>query len=137
MQFEVLLVKEVRIGPMRKYIRKLRNQDGLSLLEVLIAMILTSVSLLILLNLAMVALDSNDWSSQTTASTQIMQQQLEQVRTLNEPPGTYNDTVGEFELSYTIDSVAAFLKQVTMEITWEDIRGKTQVDTMSSFFKTP
>ena len=122
---------------MRKYIRKLRNQDGLSLLEVLIAMILTSVSLLILLNLAMVALDSNDWSSQTTASTQIMQQQLEQVRTLNEPPGTYNDTVGEFELSYTIDSVAAFLKQVTMEITWEDIRGKTQVDTMSSFFKTP
>lgn len=137
MQFEVLLVKEVRIGPMREYIRKLRNQDGLSLLEVLIAMILTSVSLLILLNLAMVALDSNDWSSQTTASTQIMQQQLEQVRTLNEPPGTYNDTVGEFELSYTIDSVAAYLKQVTMEITWEDIRGKTQVDTMTSFFKTP
>lgn len=122
---------------MRKYIRKLQSQDGLSLLEVLVAMILTSVSLLILLNLSMIALDSNDWSSKTTASTQIMQQQLEQIRTLNEAPGTYADTVGEFELSYTVDSIAAFLKQVEMEITWEDVRGKTQVDTMVSYFKTP
>ncbi len=122
---------------MRKYIRKVRSQDGLSLLEVLIAMILTSVSLLILLNLAMVALDSNDWSGKTTASTQVMQQRLEQLRTLNEAPGTYSDTIDGFELTYTVDSVAAFLKEVTMEITWEDIRSKTQVDTLTSFFKTP
>ncbi|MEE8577304.1 MAG: prepilin-type N-terminal cleavage/methylation domain-containing protein, partial [candidate division Zixibacteria bacterium] len=58
----------------------IRNQEGVTLLEVLIAMIILSVSLLLLLNMAMVALDGNDWANNTTIATQLMQQKLEQLR---------------------------------------------------------
>ncbi len=59
------------------------NQDGISILEVLIAMIILSMALLLLLNMAMVALDGNDWSNKTTVATQMLQEKLEQLRVLS------------------------------------------------------
>lgn len=117
--------------------RKLSDQDGLSLLEVLVAMILTSVSLLVLLNLAMIALDGTDWSNNATAVTQMMQQKLEEVRARNDAVGSYSESDGKYGLAWDVDSVAAFLKEVNMEVTWQDVRGKDKVDSMTAFFKTP
>ena len=61
-------------------LRKLDNLRGVSLLEVLVAMILTSFALMMLLNMAMIALDGNDWSNKTTLAAQVMQEKLEQIR---------------------------------------------------------
>jgi prepilin-type N-terminal cleavage/methylation domain-containing protein len=61
-------------------IPKLRQQNGVTLLEVLVAMIIMSVSLMMLLNMAMIALDGNDWSNKTTVATQLLQEKLEQIR---------------------------------------------------------
>ena len=67
---------------MKNRIRK--NERGITILEVLIAMIILSFSLLLLLNMAMVALDGNDWSNKTTVATQLMQQKLEQLRSVKD-----------------------------------------------------
>ena len=50
-------------------IRCIKNQDGVTILEVLIAMIILSLALLLLLNMAMVALDGNDWANNMTVAT--------------------------------------------------------------------
>ena len=53
---------------------KNKQEAGFTILEVLIAMIILSISLLVLLNMAMVALDGNDWSNNTTVATQLLQE---------------------------------------------------------------
>jgi Tfp pilus assembly protein PilV len=122
---------------MIKLSKKVRSCDGVSILEVLVAMIITSVALLLLLNLAMIALDGNDWSNNTTRITQLLQEKLEQARTINPAPGTYTDTAGDYVRTCTVDSVDLFLKEVVVEIAWTDIRGHDKSYSMSALMKTP
>ena len=56
--------------------RKLQKNDGFSVLEVLISIIILTLSLVLLLNMAMVALSANNWSNQATTSTQVLQEKL-------------------------------------------------------------
>ena len=46
--------------------KKLRKNDGFSILEVMVSIIILSLSLVLLLNMAMVALSANNWSNQAT-----------------------------------------------------------------------
>ncbi len=62
--------------------RKLKEDKGISLLEVLVAMIILGMALLVLLNMSMVALDGNDWANRNTTATQVMQEKLEQLRNI-------------------------------------------------------
>ena len=116
---------------------KIAAQDGVSLLEVMVSMIILSVALLVLLNLAMVALDSNDWSKHATSATQLMQQKLEEVRTTTPTPGTYSDTVGDYKRIWTVSNLVSHLDQVDVKISWTDVRGKTKVDSMTALVRTP
>jgi len=122
---------------MNKTAKRLADARGVSILEVLVAMIIMSVSLLLLLNLAMIALDGNDWSNNTTRITQLLQEKLEQTRATNPAPGTYVDTAGEYLRTCTVDSVDNFLKTVVVQIAWTDIRGHDKVYSMSAMMKTP
>jgi len=122
---------------MTKLSKKVTNSNGVSILEVLVAMIIMSVSLLLLLNLAMIALDGNDWSNNTTRITQLLQEKLEQARATNPAPGTYTDTAGDYVRTCQVDSVSNLLKQVVVEINWTDIRGHDKSYSMSALMKTP
>ena len=114
---------------------KLTNQSGLTLLEVMIAMVIMSISLLLLLNMAMVALDGNDWSNKTTIATQLMQEKLEQLR--NSPtPGSGGDTALGVVRNWTVTNAGSHLRQVGIDVTWEDIRGNMVTDSLSTFIKT-
>ena len=53
--------------------KKIRSDEGFTILEVMVALIILSVSLLMLLHMAMIAIDGNDWSNQATRSTQLLQ----------------------------------------------------------------
>ncbi|MFH1687791.1 MAG: prepilin-type N-terminal cleavage/methylation domain-containing protein [bacterium] len=116
---------------------KFADQAGVSLLEVMISMIILSVALLVLLNLAMVALDSNDWSKNATSATQLMQQKLEEVRSTAPSSGSYVDTVGEYQRNWTVSNFASHLDKVDIKIAWTDVRGKTKVDSMTTLVRTP
>jgi len=115
--------------------RKLVNQSGLTLLEVMIAMIIMSISLLLLLNMAMVALDGNDWSNKTTVATQLMQEKLEQLRSSSSPSGGA-DTILGVARNWTVINTSNHLRQVSISVTWEDIRAKTRTDSLTTYIKT-
>ena len=122
---------------MRK-IKLFRNQDGLSLLEVLIAMLIMSLSLLLLLNMAVVALHGNDWSKKTTIATQMMQQKLEQMRNIPNlgAASSGSDTGNGVSRVWKITDAGSHLRQVDVYVTWEDIKGTMKTNSITTFIKT-
>ena len=114
------------------------NQKGLTILEVLIAMLILSAALLLLLNMAMVALDSNDLSNNMTNATQLMQEKLEQVRNIPNLSSVHNgsDSIEGVFRSWTVTTAASHLRQIDVSVTWDDALGRTKTNQMSAFVKT-
>jgi len=113
------------------------NEKGVTILEVLIAMIILSMALLLLLNMAMVALDGNDWSNKTTIATNLLQEKIEQLRGLDDLPiGTYSDTIGDVVRSWQVVSAGNYLRQVDVLVIWEDIRSQTKTNSMTTYIRT-
>ncbi len=115
--------------------RKIQTESGLTLLEVLIAMVIMTVALLLLLNMAMVALDGNDWSNKTTVATQLMQEKLEQLRYSPSLSGG-TDTVGGVVRNWRVSHAGNHLRQVSIVVTWKDIRARTVIDSLSTLINT-
>lgn len=114
---------------------KTRNEDGFTLLEVMTSMFIMGFSLLLLLHLAMVALDSNDWASGTTSSTQLMQEKLEELR--NSPnPTSGLDTVGEITRSWRVSDAGPHLKRVDIVASWVTMDSIRQSYAINTLMKT-
>ena len=122
---------------MCRLIDKLKAADGVSILEVLIALIILSVALLMMLNLAMVALDGNDWANNATTGVQLIQQKLEEVRTLRPAPGVYVDTAEGCLRTTTVTGVTPHLSFANVVVTWEDVRGHPKSDSIQSLIMLP
>jgi len=113
------------------------NERGITLLEVLIAMIILGFSLLLLLNMAMVALDGNDWSNKTTIATQLLQEKMEQLRSVaNTGLVDGSDTTKGYARSWTVTNAGNHLRRVDVNVTWEDIRAQMHIDSMTALIRT-
>ena len=115
-----------------KRANRLRKQDGVSLLEVLVAMIILSTSLLLLLNLSMIALDANDWSNNSTRAAQMLQQKLEEIRG-SSSFSSGSDTAAGITRNWTVTSIGSHLRQVDVTVTWQDIKSITQTSTITGY----
>lgn len=119
-------------------IKQITNQGGITILEVMIAMVILGLSLLLLLNMAMVALDGNDWSNKTTISTQLCQEKLEQMRNIPDLSSSYNgsDTAFGMFRAWRITNVDNFLRRVDVSVTYPDIKGNNVSNSMTAYIKT-
>jgi Tfp pilus assembly protein PilV len=115
--------------------RKIKRSDGITILEVLIAMIILSMSLLLLLNMAMVALDGNDWSNHTTVATQLMQQKLEELRASG-VLANGNDTTGGVTRTWTVTNSGSHLRTIHISAQWSDVKARDHVDSMAALIRT-
>jgi len=116
--------------------RKIKSNDGFTILEVMVSILILTLSLVLLLNMAMVALQANDWSNKATLSTQIIQEKLEELRgTMNLVNGI--DTIGNVERQWTIDSVNNHLRRVNIVASWINGRGDTLQNSMTTYIRTP
>ena len=116
-------------------IRKFTDQSGISLLEVLIAMIILSMALLVLLNMAMIALDGNDWSNNTTQATQLMQQKLEEIRSTQDFSSGVDSADGMIR-KWIVSDAGAHLKKAQVTVVWEDVRANQMTNSMTAFIKS-
>lgn len=117
---------------------KLLQDKGLTILEVLVAMLILSLSLLLLLNMAMVALDGNDWANNTTVANQMMQEKLEQMRNfpnLNSSNSGYDTAYGVLR-KWKVEDAGSHLRKVEVQVVWEDIRGKRKTNSLTAYIKT-
>jgi Tfp pilus assembly protein PilV len=116
-------------------VRKINKSDGITILEVLIAMLILSMSLLLLLNMAMVALDGNDWSNHTTVVTQLMQQKLEEIRASGALTNGH-DSVSGVARTWNVTNVGPHLRNVNIAMNWSDVRAREHNDSMSALIRT-
>ena len=115
--------------------QKFSQDNGFTLLEVMISMVILTLSLLLLLNMAMIAMEGNDWSNQATASTQLLQEKLEQLRTdMTLTNGA--DTVGSITRSWQVYSVANHLRRVDITASWSNQRGNVLQNSMTAYVRT-
>jgi len=116
--------------------RYLKENKGFTILEVMTSILIMSISLLLLLNLAMVALQGNTWASETTTVNQLLQEQLEQLRNLPLPTSGEDDTNGVHRV-WTVSTVRSHLREVTITGTWVGKEGSdTHSTTMTTYIMT-
>jgi prepilin-type N-terminal cleavage/methylation domain-containing protein len=114
--------------------RHLTKEEGFTLIEVMTSMIIMSFSLLLLLHMAMVALDGNKWATGTTSSTQLIQAKLEDLRSIDDPAGGV-DTVNGVMRHWRVVNSGSHLRQIL--ITATDLNNTTPHSySMSTYLKT-
>ncbi|RKX27064.1 MAG: hypothetical protein DRP45_02005 [Candidatus Zixiibacteriota bacterium] len=111
-------------------------EKGISILEVLVAMIILSLALLMLLNMGIVALDSNRWSDRTTVATQLLQEKMEEIRASgNFTSGS--DTAGsDIVRSWTVNDAGNHLREVIVNVAWLDLRANEHVNSITAYVRT-
>lgn len=118
-----------------KKIKRLGNQDGVSLLEVLVAMLILSMSLMMLLNLSMIALDANEWSNNSTRAAQMLQQKLEEIRG-SADFSNGSDSANGISRTWTVTNIGNHLRQVDVQVTWEDMQSQTQTSSIRAYVRS-
>lgn len=117
--------------------KKIKSQDGITLLEVMVAMIIMSFSLLLLLNMTMVALDGNTWSENTTVTTQLLQEKLEQLRSVrNANLQSGSDTAQGYVRTWVVSNAGSHLRQIDLEIDWLDFREEIHTNALTAVIRT-
>ena len=111
------------------------NDKGFTLLEVMTSMVIMAVSLLLLLHLAMIALDGNRWASGTTSSTQLLQEKLENLKS-SPNPVSGADTVGGIIRQWNVSSAGTHLRQIDITATWLTPDSIVQSYTINTIMKT-
>lgn len=114
---------------------KLHRQDGITLLEVLVAMIIMTVSLMMLLNMAMIALDGNDWSNKTTIATQLLQEKLEQIRASGDFTDG-SDTLQGVSRTWEVTNAGNHLRKVDVNVSWKDIHARDKGIALTAYVRT-
>jgi prepilin-type N-terminal cleavage/methylation domain-containing protein len=111
------------------------NKEGFTLLEVMISMLIMAFSLLLLLQMAMVALDGNTWASGTTSCTQLLQEKLEELRS-SPNPQSGQDTVRAVTRNWTVNKVGSHLRQIDITAVWMTPDNRPHSNTINTFIKT-
>ncbi len=115
--------------------KKVFRNNGFTIIEVLVSVIILTLSLLMLLNMAMIALDGNDWSNQATRSTQLIQQKIEELRTSkNFVSGV--DSVNSIQRAWTVSNPSSHLRRVDITASWRNRRGVILQNSMTSFIRS-
>jgi Tfp pilus assembly protein PilV len=115
--------------------RRYTKEEGFTLLEVMTSMFIMTFSLLLLLHLAIVALDGNKWASGTTSSTQLVQAKLEDLRNVATPTSGI-DTVNSIVRAWTVSTAGTHLRQVDIVATDLNNLSRTQTYTLRTFIQT-
>jgi len=111
------------------------NYSGFTILEVVIALLILSMSLLLLLNMAMVALDGNDWSHKTTNATQLIQEKLEQLRSTTNPAGG-NDVVNGVTRTWVVSNAGNHLRRIDISVQWQDVKAQAHTNSITTYIRT-
>lgn len=111
-----------------KRLRRVRaNQRGISLIEVLAAMIILTLGLLTLLPMATLSIDANVQARDTDRVIQQIQNRIEDLRNAKViTSGSVMDTTSGMYTSWWTETVDQDLQKVIVEVTWESEQGVTR-----------
>jgi len=110
-------------------------QDGVTILEVMISMLILSIALLGLLGMGMTAMEGNQWSNYSTKSTQLLQQKIEQLRNTDSPQSG-SEQIDDITLNWTVGNAGSHLRSVDITANWVNQRQQSVSNSLSTLIKT-
>jgi len=115
----------------------IHDDRGITLLEVMIAIMVLTVSLLMLLNMAMVALGGNDWANKATLANQMVQEKLEQLRASGATALTNgSDSADGLTRTWNISDAGNHLRRAEVTVQWRDLKGGSHTASLASLIRT-
>ena len=120
-------------------LRKKMNQDGFTILEVMMGLVIFSIGLLTLLSMIVISIHGNAWSDKTTQAVQIVRQTIEEVK--NTPYDdlewySYEDD-GKFFSHYYLeeDYDQEELMKITVYVYWDDELQNPHYNQTTAYFQ--
>lgn len=103
--------------------RKVSRSDGFSLLEVMIGLVIFSLGMMLLMSMIVVSLQSNSWSENTTISTQLIREKIEQLK--NTPAAhltSGGDVIDGFTRTWVVGNALGIpdLYSVQLAVNWQN-----------------
>ncbi len=100
---------------------KIQSQDGFTLLEVMMGLVIFTLGLLLLSSMMVVAIRGNVWSDKTTQIVQATREKIEEFRRLpDEDMASGSDVRGGMSRTWEIADVDTYLKRLTVVVGYED-----------------
>jgi type IV pilus assembly protein PilV len=124
-------LKEETLEMAKNLIRSFRNERGVTLLEVLVAVIILAFGVLCLAPMIVISIYGNSYSNQVTVANAIAQDRLEEIKTWSTViPVPYSQTVNNIRGIFTrqtliedrnIDvSIPAGVYRIQINVSWTD-----------------
>jgi prepilin-type N-terminal cleavage/methylation domain-containing protein len=120
-------------------IRRKLDQDGFTILEVMMGMVIFSIGLLTLLSMIVISIQGNSWSDKTTQVVQMVRQTIEEVK--NTPYDDlewygFEETGTYFHHWYLEEDLEqANILKMTVYVYWEDEFQNPQYNTTTAYFQ--
>lgn len=111
-----------------------KNQAGVTLMEVMIAIVILTIALLGLLGMGMVALDGNQWANYSTKSTHLMLEKIEELRASGALTSG-SEVVDNVSLAWKVSSADSYLREVTVTSKWQNERGHVSTNTLTTMVR--
>jgi len=113
-------------------ITKINKNDGFSLLEVLIGMLILSAGLLLLLPMMVVSMQAYDFAQGFTEASMLIKEKMEELKNMDLPVSGV-DTVGSVSRDWTVTDAGAKLKRILVNVNWVDRDGRDHNNSMVSY----
>ncbi|MFQ6091423.1 MAG: prepilin-type N-terminal cleavage/methylation domain-containing protein [bacterium] len=116
------------------------HEQGFTLVEVMVTMVIFSITSLGLTLLMVAMIGSNDYANQLTEATQLAEDKLEELKNeccLIVEPGT--ETIGQFTRAWSfVDNFPVNgLMKVTVTVSWADHKGRNHSTTLVTLMLPP
>jgi prepilin-type N-terminal cleavage/methylation domain-containing protein len=115
--------------------KRAKNQAGVTLMEVMVAIVILTIALLGLLGMGMVALDGNQWANNSTKTTHLMLEKIEELRASGALTSG-SAVVDNVKLTWKVTSADTYLREVTVYATWTNERNQTSSNTLTTMVRT-
>lgn len=115
---------------------KLFAEDGFSILEVMVGLIIFSIGLLLLMSMMVVSMDGNSWAEDTTQSVQLIKEKVEQLKNTHVSQlNSGEDVIGDYVRSWDVTAVSSNLVGVTVRVKWADADQKVYACSTMTFMQ--
>ncbi len=115
---------------------KIRSQDGFTLLEVMMGLVIFTLGLLLLSSMMVVAIRGNVWSDKTTQVVQATREKIEEFRRLpDEDMASGSDVRGSMNRTWEVADVDTYLKRLTVVVGYSDEKAVERVCTTITYIQ--
>ena len=109
-----------------------RGQQGFTLLEVMVSMIIFATGLLMMVPMIVTSIKGNEFADMSTKAAHFIQAKMEEIKNTHNFTSGYDHPDG-MTRTWTVVTSAANLKQITVQMDWVDHDGRQHSNVTTTY----